>query len=369
MKYVIISTLLCALAAPALQADQWELVTFAGTGQPGFSGDGGQAADAQINQPFGVDIGPDGHLYVCDTGNHVIRKIDRQTGTISTVAGVGGLSGYAGDGGPAINARLFEPYEVRFDNEGNMFFVEMKNHLVRRVDAKTAVISTVAGTGRPGFGGDGGPAKDALLSHPHSIVIDRTGDLFICDIGNHRIRRVEMNTGVISTWCGTGESTGPNDGAAISPQTPLKGPRALTVDSRNNFWLALREGNQVVHLDRATGLIRHFAGTGAKGFTGNGGPALQATLSGPKGIVFDEARQLVYLADTESHTVRAIDLATTPPTLRLIAGTGSRGSGPDGDPLNCRMDRLHGVGLDADTGEVFIGDTAAHKVRVLRRRQ
>ena len=193
--------------------------------------------------------------------------------------------------------------------------------------------------------------------------------LHICDIGNHRIRRVDMITGKISTYCGTGQKTGPADGAVISPLTSLKGPRALIVDSKNNLWLALREGNQVVRFDQQAGVIRHMAGTGTKGFTGNNGPALDATLSGPKGIVVDEVRQLVYLAYTESHTLRAIDLKTTPPTLRLIAGTGEPGDGLDGDPLKSRMARLHGVGVDSATGEVFIGDTEAHKVRVIRRKK
>jgi DNA-binding beta-propeller fold protein YncE len=369
MNFLSTPAILLALTVSTLSAEEWEIVTFAGTGQPGFSGDGGPATVAQINQPFGVEVGPDGHLYLCDTGNHVIRKIDRRTGTITTVAGKGGVSGYSGDEKPATEARLFEPYEIRFDQSGHMFFVEMRNNVVRRVDAKTGVTSTVAGVGEQGFSGDGGPAVQALLSRPHSIALDVTGNLFICDIGNQRIRHVDMVTGIISTYCGTGETTGPDDGSAISPNTPLKGPRALTVDSQNNLWLALREGNQIVKFDRDAGVIRHLAGTGSKGFTGNGGPAVRATLSGPKGIVFDESRQQVYLADTESHTLRAIDLSTDPPTLQLIAGTGRQGDGPDGDPLKCRMTRLHGVGLDPETGLVFIGDSGAHRVRVLRPRK
>lgn len=185
-----------------------ELETLAGTGEAGFSGDGGPATAAQINNPFGVEIGPDGHVYFCDTGNHVIRKIDRETGIISTVAGTGGVRGYDGDGGPATSAKLYEPYELRFDGAGNLFFVEMKNHLVRRVDAKTNIITTIAGTGEAGFGGDGGSATSAKLNQPHSIVLDKNGDLFICDIGNQRIRHVDSATGIISTYCGTGKKMG-----------------------------------------------------------------------------------------------------------------------------------------------------------------
>ena len=363
-------TILLLMMSPCIaqNVEAQELETLAGTGIRGFAGDGRLATAAQVNQPFGVELGPDGCVYFCDTGNHVIRKVDRSTGIITTVAGTGGVSGYTGDGGLATDAQLFEPYEIRFDKAGNLFFVEMRNHIVRRVDATTSLISTVAGSGQKGFGGDGGPAIKAELNRPHSIALDAAGDLFICDIGNHRIRRVDMQSGVISTWCGTGRPNGPENGAAISTETSLKGPRALAVDSEDNLWLALREGNRVVKFDRRQGVIHHIAGTGAKGFTGNGGPALLARLSGPKGIVIDDSRKLVYLADTESHTLRAIDLDTDPPTLRLIAGTGQPGDGADGDPLKCKMARLHGVGLDPSTGEVFIGDSEAHKVRVLKPR-
>lgn len=366
MKMLLTAVTVAMVCLPkAIAAEDPDIRTVAGTGEPGFSGDGGSAAAAQLHHPFGVEIGPDGHLYVCDMSNHVIRRIDRSTGVISTIAGTAGVHGYEGDGGPATEARMFEPYEIRFDNAGNLFVVEMRNHLVRRIDAASGLISTVAGNGQQGFDGDGGPAIHARLNRPHSIVLDASGDLFICDIGNHRIRRVDAQTGRISTWCGTGQPEGPVDNAPISSRTPLKGPRALCVDSANDLWLALREGNQVVHFDRQAGVIRHIAGTGNKGFTGNGGPARQATLSGPKGIVMDEQRKLLYLADTESHTLRAVDLNTNPPVLRLVAGTGELGSGPDGDPLRCRMARLHGVGLDPETGEVFIGDSEAHQVRVL----
>ena len=140
--------------------------TYAGEGEKGYSGDGGLATNARINGPFGIVRGPDKALYICDTFNHVIRRVE--DGHISTIAGTG-EKGLSGDGASAIKARLNEPYEVRFDRAGHMFFVEMSNHLVRRVDAKTGLISTVAGTGRPGFSGDGGVATKARLKSPHSI--------------------------------------------------------------------------------------------------------------------------------------------------------------------------------------------------------
>ena len=300
-----------------------EIVTLAGTGEKGFSGDGGPAAQAKINNPFGVVVGPDTNIYFCDTGNHAVRMIDRKTGIITTVAGTGGVKGYEGDGGPATKAKLFEPYEVRFDRQGNLFFVEMQNHLVRRVDAKTGVISTVAGTGEKGFSGDGGPATEATFNRPHSIQFGPDGNLYICDIGNQRIRIVDMKTGQVETYCGTGKKEGPEDGAKISPQTSLKGPRAIDFDIEGNLWLALREGNAVYRFDLEKNRIEHIAGTGAKGFSGNGGPAAEATLSGPKGISLDTNGN-AYLADTESHTVRMIDMQAKPPQLELIAGTGKK---------------------------------------------
>ncbi len=336
-----------------------EVRTFAGTGQKGYSGDGGPAASAQIEQPYGLVTGPDGALYVCEITNHVIRRIDSKSGFITTVAGQGGKKGYAGDGGPATKALLFEPYEVRFDIAGNMVFVEMKNEVVRRVDARTGVISTVAGTGKPGFSGDGGPAIKATLKQPHSIALDAAGSIYICDIGNHRIRRVDRESGMISTFAGTGEKK-PTPDESLFPGTPLNGPRALDFDGRNSLYLALREGNAVYRMDLQTQRFTHLAGTGKKGFSGDGADARKAELSGPKGIALAPNGD-VYLADTESHTIRVIRKTTG--VVETVVGDGKLGDGPDGDPKKCRLARPHGVFVDA-AGKVYIGDSENHRVRV-----
>ena len=350
----IFLALLC-LVAP-IHAD--EVQTVAGTGVKGYSGDGSAATAAKIGGPFGISIGPDGALYVCETTSHVIRRID-SAGKISTVAGNGSM-GYSGDGGPATNAQLNEPYEVRFDRAGQMYFVEMKNHIVRKVDLKNGIISTVAGTGKRGFSGDGGPATEATFNRPHSIALDHANNIYICDIGNHRVRKVALDSGIVTTFAGTGARKPTPDGATISG-TPLNGPRALDFDGKHSLYLALREGNQVWRLDLQKQTLHHLAGTGKKGYSGHGKAARLAELSGPKGIAIAKNGD-VFLADTESHTIRVIRAKTG--IIETVVGNGQRGDGPDGDPFNCLMDRPHGVFVD-QYGDVYIGDSNNHRVRKL----
>jgi streptogramin lyase len=349
----------CVLVAVACSARAQGVQTTAGTGVKGFSGDGGPAANAQLNNPYAVARGPDGYLYICDVDNQRIRRISPQ-GIISTFAG-SGKKGYAGDGGPATAAELNEPYEMAWDAEGNLYFVERMNHVVRRVDARTSAISTVAGSGSAGFGGDGGPATKAQLNQPHSLTFDAQGNLLVCDIANHRIRKLDMASGTISTWAGTGEKKTAPDGAPIAG-SPLNGPRAMALAADGSLWLALREGNAVLRLNPKTQTIHHVAGTGKAGFSGNGGPAREATLSGPKCVALDRSGN-VLLADTESHSIRMIDVAHQ--KLELLVGDGKRGDGPDGPPLQCRLARPHGVFVDRD-GAIFIGDSENHRVRVFR---
>lgn len=336
-----------------------DVVTIAGTGVSGLEPGERIATQTPVGEPYGLSKGPDGALYICEIATHVVRRLDETTGKITIVAGTG-KQGYSGDGGPATDAKLNEPYEVRFDAAGNMFFVEMKNNIVRRVDAKSGIISTVAGTGELGFSGDGGRATKATLNRPHSIALDDQGNLYICDIGNHRVRIVNLETGIIETFAGTGERKPTPDGASLKG-TPLNGPRALDFDGKNSLYLALREGNTVYRIDLKNQTLHHLAGTGKKGFTGNGGPAKLATLSGPKGIAIGPNGD-VFLADTESHSIRVIRAATG--TLEVLVGDGQRGDGPAGDPLKCRTARPHGVFVDRH-GTVYIGDSEAHRVRRL----
>lgn len=345
-----------AMVAPAAEP---QMSTVAGTGKPTNNGDSGSALEMNIGQTFGVEIGPDGALYITEVLNHRVLKLDQKTGQITTVAG-SGRKGYSGDGGPATKAELNEPYEVRFDSAGNMFFVEMQNHLVRRVDAKTGMISTIAGTGAAGFGGDGGPAIKAQFKQPHSIALDSRGGLYIADIGNHRIRRVDLKSGMIESVAGNEEKKLPTEGQ-VAKGTPVLGPRALFIDG-NTMWVALREGHSVWRIELDEGKWHHIAGTGKRGFTGDGGPAKDATLDGPKGIAVGPDKN-VYVADTENHAVRKIDVKSG--VISTVAGSGpqSGGFGGDGGPATmARMDRPHGICLDA-AGAIFIGDTLNHRVR------
>ena len=342
LSFLLVST---ALAEPRT------VDTVAGDGAAGNNGDSGRAIKLHIDQPFGVEIGPDGALYITEVGQHRVRRLDLASGELSTVAGCG-RKGYSGDGGPATQAELNEPYEVRFDRDGNLVFVEMQNHVVRRVDRQSGKISTIVGRGQPGFGGDDGPATKASLRQPHSIAFDSTGALYIADIGNHRIRRVDAKTGIIRSIAGNGQKQLPKSGTKAQDQ-PMLGPRALVVDDKW-LWIALREGNSVWRLDLTSGLVEHVAGKGRKGYSGDGGDPLEATFDGPKGIAIDR-RGHVYVMDTENQTLREINLEKN--LVRTVAGNGpqARGFGGDGgDALAAMFDRPHGLCVAPD-GSLYIG--------------
>jgi sugar lactone lactonase YvrE len=336
----------------------WTIDTVLGTGRPGPAGAPAPAAAFPIGQPFGVEVGPDGALYVCEVESHRLVRLDLTAGTAAAVAG-SGKKGHSGDGGPALAASLDEPYEVRFDGAGHMYFVEMVGAVVRRVDGKSGIIGTVAGTGAPGFGGDGGPAVKAQLRQPHSIALDQKGGLYIADIGNGRIRRVDLASGRIETPPGC-------DFSGKDVPAARRGPRALAIDG-TSLWIAFREGNSVARMDLRTGQVTPVAGTGEKG--ARDGPGSEAQFNGPKGIA--AARSGIYVVDTENQTIRRIDPATG--AVSTIAGgrPASRGFGGDAGPApEARMDRPHGIcaGPPGPAGEtLFIGDTNNHRVRRLTR--
>ena len=328
------------------------VTTILGTGVPGYS-------DTQVNNPYGLIFGPDGALYFCDLDNQRIRRLDLKTHMVTTIAGSGD-KGYRGDGGPATQAALNMPHEIQFDRAGHLYIAERDNHVIRKVEAKTRVISTVAGTGVGGFGGDGGRGVKAQLRQPHSIVFDRDGTLLICDIGNQRIRRLHLDTGFIETYAGTGQAADTPDGAPVSG-TPLHGPRTMALGPNGDLYLALREGNAILRIDARTQTLHRLAGTGEQGYAGDGAPAVNAKLGGPKGLAY--APGVVFVADTENHAVRRIDLTTG--VITTVLGTGVKGDGPETSPLLCKLSRPHGVLADA-SGALFVSDSEAHRIRVLQ---
>lgn len=345
-------------AAPAHAAG---IATIVGSGAGTDNGPTGKALETNINQPFGVIIGPDEAMYICERGLHRIRRYDSKTGEVTTYAGVG-KAGFSGDGGPATEAMIAEPHELRFDKAGNLYWTDMANHVIRRVDGKTKTISTFAGIGKQaGFGGDGKPAKEALLRSPHSLAFDADENLYIADIGNHRIRRVDAKTGMISTIVGNGERVLPQDGA-VAVTSPILGPRALDVDGKT-LWIALREGNSIWRLDLEKGTLHHVSGTGKKGFAVVDGPAKDAQYDSPKGIAVGPDK-MIYIVDSSNHVIRRLDPVKL--TVTVVAGVPKEAkfSGDGGSPTTAHLANPHGVGFTGN-GNILIGDSDNHRVRVV----
>ncbi len=333
------------------------VTTLAGDGRPGFAGDGAAAGAARLDQPFDAAFDRAGDLFVTDTGNHRIRRIDAGDGTITTIAG-NGRKGFDGDGGPALEASLNEPYGLAIDADGTIYFADRLNGRVRRIDGATGTIATVAGDGSKSSTGDDGPAATAGLVEPNGVALDGRGHLAIADVAGHRVRLVDLATGTIQTIAGNGQGRhdgddGPADRAA------LNGPRAVEYGPDGTLYILERNGNTLRAIDPASGAIRTIAGTGRKGYTGDGGPARMATFDGPKELAIGPDRA-IYIVDTENHAIRRIDQADG--SIATVAG-GRRGPGGDGGPATAAgLDRPHGVAVGPD-GSIVIGDTNNHRVR------
>jgi sugar lactone lactonase YvrE len=316
--------------------------------------------DSKLDMPFGVDKDAAGNLYVIEYGGNRLRKID-PGGVISTVAGTG-KKGPGGDGGPAAQAEFSSPHALALDRDGNVYVADTNNYRVRRIDARSGDISTFAGTGDKGFSGDGGPAKDAQFGGIYCVAFDPNFERLICtDLDNKRIRCIDMKTGVVTTVAGSGEKGVPPDGAEAA-KSPLVDPRAAVMDAQGSLYVLERSGHALRVVDPG-GKIRTVAGTGKKGAEGDGGPARQATLNGPKHLCVDESGDVI-IADTENHVIRKY--VARDGTIVRVAGCGKRGSGGvGGPPRQVELNKPHGVFLDRH-GALYISDSENGRVLKLQ---
>lgn len=340
----------------------WVITTVAGTGERGFAGDGGPAVEARLNGPFDVGFDPAGNLYFSDTFNHRIRRVDVEAGRITTVAG-NGTAGYAGDGGPALAAVFNEPYGIAVDRDGNIYVADRHNHCVRRVDGAAGSVTTCAGTGTGGYAGDGGPAALAGLAEPNGLGLDPAQRrLFIADVADHRVRVVDLATGRIATFAGTGEAAHSGDGGPAGA-AGVFGARAVKVAPDGTVYILERQGSTLRAVDPRTGVIAIVAGTGARGYSGDGGAARDAVFDAPKEFALGPGGDIL-VVDTENHAIRRIEIATA--IVETIAG-GRKGSEGDGGPATAAgLGRPHGAVVGPD-GAIYIGDTENHRIRKLTR--
>jgi len=298
--------------------------TYVGGTGDGFSGDGGAASSAQLSYPTRLTIDSSGNMYISDSGNNVIRKIDATTGFISTVVGTAGDSDYSGDGGLATSAKISEPQGLVLDSDGNLYFADRGNHIVRRVDASTGIITTVAGNGHDGYTGNGGPAWAAQMDGPQDVALDSAGNLYIADGGNGVVRKVDAATGVIYTFAGNGGWGYAGDGN-LAQYAQMQFPAGLAFDSSGN--LLISNYNSVRKVAVSTNIITTVAGIGVNSYTGDGGLATAATMKGVSSVALDSAGNY-YIADSNANAVRKVLVSTG--IISTIVGTGTSGYSGDG---------------------------------------
>ena len=348
-----------ALAKPKDTAQTQEaggvIRTMAGSNTRGYGGDGGSATSAAFDQPRAAAVGPDGTVYVADTFNHRVRRVDPR-GAVTTLAGTG-QAAYSGDGGPAGVATLHWPHGVAVDQTGtSLYIADSANHRIRRVDLGSGVITTVAGGATAGWAGDGGPAVGAQLEDPKAVWAAPSGDLYVADSGNERIRRID-GSGTITTIAGTGVPGYSGDGGPAGA-AQFDGPRGIAGDGTGNLFVADDNNNRIRRID-SSGVVTTVAGTGAPGYTGDGGPARSAQLRNPRGVAVD-GRGNVFVADSMNARIRMVDSAGV---ISTVAGCGRHGFGGDGGPATvARMFEPRGVAV-GPAGDLLVADTYNDRIR------
>ena len=347
---------LMVLTGPALvPAGAQTIRTIAGTGTAGFSGDGAQADSADFNSPVGVHGDNTGQIWVADTGNNRVRRVTAGFDTVVTYAGTGAAS-YTGDGAAATAATLNAPTDVFVDSTGNVWVADTGNHVIRKITT-AGVISTVAGTGVPGYSGDDSTATSAKLNSPAGVYVTNSGVIYIADRGNNRVRSVST-AGTITTIAGTGVEGYSGDGGKAAA-AKLKAPSDVFIDTAGVLYITDTNNHRVRAVAVADSTISTIAGTGSAGFSGDGGVASAARLAFPRSVFVDTAGS-VYIADRFNHRVRRIN---TSGNITTLSGDGVVGASGDGAAANvARLGSPGGVWLH-DNRELFIGDGGNHRIR------
>ncbi len=341
MRVAIIIAIICAGVSHSQT-----IATVAGNGATGFSGDGGAATSAALNHPRGLAVDAGGSLYISDTDNYRVRRI-AANGIISTFAGTG-VTNATGDGGAAVSAAISDATGLAFDRAGNLYIADAGNRRIRKI-TPGGVISTFAGTGIQGFDGDGGAATSARLNRPTSITFDLAGNMFIADSSNHRIRRVSTS-GTITTIAGNGRDAFAGDGGAAT-NASLSFPLGVAVDGSGNVYIA-DAGNNRIRRINTSGVISTVAGNGAGRFAGDDGQAATASINIPSDVALDAAGTL-YIADSGNNRVRVVSAAGI---ITTLAGTGVDSFSGDGGPAGAAaLNYPWGLTIDS-SGTLYIAD-------------
>jgi len=332
--------------------------TAAGNGTGGFSGDGAAATSAEVNNSAATLVDFAGNLYIADRNNNVVRKVAAGTGNISTIAGTG-TAGYSGDGGAATSAKLNNPEGLAMDPAGNLYIADNGNHRIRKLTVATGIITTYAGNGTGGYSGDGGAATSAELNYPVGIALDSSNNLYIADSNNNRIREVNASTGIITTFAGNGTNGSSGDGSAAT-SAELSSPDGVFVEPSGDVYIGDHNNNKIREVIAGTGLISTFAGNGTAGSTGDGGAATSAELNSPWGVVEDSAGN-VYIAEDHGYRIRVVNANTG--NISTIAGNGTQGySGDAGAATSAELAYPEGISLD-NAGNLYIADAGNNRIR------